>query len=145
MAGQFETGFDAATALLIGADYDRFENSLFIQRFRPGGIPGGTDISTLDPAAYLLLGCFQPCIWSVSTIPVPGPNTDREEDLDGFGVYIQDQIDLTDQLQLRLGLRWDDFEQDLNKPSGRLLPQPRGHQMIVSHPSLVWSTGSMMA
>ena len=29
------------------------------------------------------------------------------------GVYIQDQIDITDRLQVRLGLRWDDFEQDL--------------------------------
>ena len=48
---------------------------------------------------------------------VPGPNTNRDENLDGFGVYIQDQIDITDRLQVRLGLRWDDFEQGFDQPS----------------------------
>ena len=98
--------------ILIGVDYDRFENSLFIQRFRAGGIPAGTDISSLDPAAYLLLDVYNP-VYGQYPLPVPGPNTNREEDLDGFGIYIQDQIDLTERLQIRLGLRWDDFEQDL--------------------------------
>ncbi len=111
VAGQFETG-SLRHRLLIGADYDRFENSLFIQRFRPGGIPAGADISTLDAAAYLLLDVFNP-VYGQYPLPDPGPNTDLEEDLDGFGFYIQDQIDLTDRLQVRLGLRWDDFEQDL--------------------------------
>lgn len=111
VAGQFEFG-SMRHRILIGADYDRFENSLFIQRFRPGGIPAGTDLSTLDPAEYLLLDVFNP-VYGQYPLPVPGPNTDREEDLDGFGIYIQDQIDLTDRLQVRLGLRWDDFEQDL--------------------------------
>ena len=32
---------------------------------------------------------------------------------DGKLFYVQDQIDVTDRLQVRLGLRWDDFEQDL--------------------------------
>ncbi|XOV82890.1 MAG: TonB-dependent siderophore receptor [bacterium] len=111
IAGQFEVG-SMRHRLLVGVDYDRFENDLFIQRFRPGGIPAGTDISTLDPAAYLLLDVFNP-VYGQYPLPVPGPNTDREEDLKGFGVYIQDQIDLTERLQVRLGLRWDDFEQDL--------------------------------
>lgn len=111
MAGQFEVG-DMRHRLLIGFDYDRFENSLFINRFRPGGIPAGTDISTLDPAEYLLIDVFNP-VYGQYPLPVAGPNTNREEDLKGFGVYIQDQIDLSDRLQLRIGLRWDDFEQDL--------------------------------
>jgi len=33
--------------------------------------------------------------------------------LTGYGIYIQDQIDLTDLLQIRIGARFDDFEQDL--------------------------------
>ncbi|MFK7978183.1 MAG: TonB-dependent siderophore receptor, partial [Halioglobus sp.] len=111
LAGQFTTG-SMRHRVLIGADYDRFENNTFIQRFRPGGIPADTDISTLDPAAYLLLDVFNP-VYGQYPLPVPGPNTDREEELSGLGVYIQDQIDVTDQLQVRLGLRWDDFEQDL--------------------------------
>ena len=111
LAGEFETG-SLRHRILIGADYDQFENSLFILRFRPGFIPGGTDIATLDPAEYLFLNAFNP-VYGQFPQPVPGPNTDREEDLTGFGFYIQDQIDINDNLQIRLGLRWDDFEQDL--------------------------------
>ena len=55
--------------------------------------------------------------------PVPGPNTDREEVLKGWGIYIQDQIDLTDALQVRLGGRFDDFTQDLTDL--RVGPQSR--------------------
>ena len=109
IAGMFETGA-LRHRILIGADYDRFENRLFILRFRPGS--AGTDISLLDPAEFLFLDVFNP-VYGQFPQPVPGPNTDREEDLDGIGIYIQDQIDINDRLQIRLGLRWDDFEQDL--------------------------------
>ena len=44
-------------------------------------------------------------------LPLTGANTDRTDDLNGFGFYIQDQIDLNEKWQVRLGLRWDDFEQ----------------------------------
>lgn len=111
IAGMFETG-SLRHRVLLGADYDRFENRLFIERFRPGFFPAGTDINTLDPAEYLFLDVRNP-VYGQFPQPVPGPNTDRAEDLDGFGIYIQDQIDVTERLQIRLGLRWDDFEQDL--------------------------------
>ncbi|MEL7535930.1 MAG: TonB-dependent siderophore receptor [Pseudomonadota bacterium] len=111
LAGEFETG-SLRHRLLVGADYDRFENSLFILRFRPPGIPAGTDIATLDPATYLLLDVFEP-IYGQFPLPMPTPNTDRDEDLTGAGIYVQDQIDINDNLQIRLGLRFDDFEQDL--------------------------------
>jgi iron complex outermembrane receptor protein len=111
LAGEFETG-SLRHRLLFGADYDRFDNSLFILRFRPPGIPAGATVSDLDPATYLLLDVFNPVYGQFPT-PVPGPNTDREEQLTGYGIYIQDQIDLTERLQIRIGGRFDDFEQDL--------------------------------
>ena len=111
VAGEFNTG-SLRHRLLVGADYDRFKLNWFILRYRPGWFPAGTDINTLDPAAYLFLDVFNP-VYGQSPQPVPGPNTNRDEDLEGFGFYIQDQIDITDRLQVRLGLRWDDFEQDL--------------------------------
>jgi iron complex outermembrane receptor protein len=111
IAGSFVTG-SLQHRLLFGADYDRFDNRLFILRFRPGFFGPGTDINTLDPAEYLFLDVFNP-VYGQFPIPVPGPNTDRQEELVGTGVYIQDHIDITDQFQIRLGLRWDDFEQDL--------------------------------
>jgi len=97
---------------LIGGDYDKFENQTFIERFRGGFLGATPDISTLNPEDFLLLDVIDPVFGQFDT-PVPGPNTDREEELDGFGFYIQDQIDITEQFQIRLGLRWDDFTQDL--------------------------------
>ncbi len=112
LAGMFETG-SLRHRILFGADYDEFDNSLLILRFRQcGGVTPDTDLSTLDPEACLFLNVNAP-VYGAFPQPVPGPNTDREESLTGTGVYIQDQIDVTDRLQVRLGLRWDDFEQDL--------------------------------
>ncbi|MEO0462057.1 MAG: TonB-dependent siderophore receptor [Pseudomonadota bacterium] len=111
LAGNFETG-SLGHRLIFGADYDRFENSLFILRFRPPFVPADADISLLDPATYLSLSASNP-IYGQFPIPTPGPNTDREEVLKGFGFYIQDQISITDKLQIRIGGRFDDFEQDL--------------------------------
>ncbi|MEM7707256.1 MAG: TonB-dependent siderophore receptor [Pseudomonadota bacterium] len=111
LAGAFDTG-SVSHRLLVGADYDRFENNLFILRFRPGFFGPDTDINTLDPAEYLFLDVFNP-VYGQFPQPVPGPNTNRSEELDGAGFYIQDQIDLNEQWQIRLGLRYDDFTQDL--------------------------------
>lgn len=111
IAGEFETG-SLRHRLMFGADHDNFDNSLFIQRYRPGFFGAGGDISQLDPAAYLFLDVNNP-VYGQFPQPIPGPNTDRVEELSGTGIYIQDQIDITDRLQVRLGLRWDDFEQDL--------------------------------
>tara|TARA_B110000208_G_scaffold191939_1_gene261134 strand:- start:2428 stop:4752 length:2325 start_codon:yes stop_codon:yes gene_type:complete len=111
IAGEFETG-SLRHRLMFGADHDQFDNDLIIQRFRPGFFGAGGDISTLDPVAYLFLDVNNP-IYGQYPTPIPGPNTDRSEELSGTGVYIQDQIDVTDRLQIRLGLRWDDFKQDL--------------------------------
>ncbi len=112
LAGEFNTG-ELRHRVLIGADYDRFENSLFIQRFRPGFFSSDTDISTLDPNEYRFLDVFNP-VYGQSSLPVAGPNTDREEVLTGYGIYIQDQIEISDQFQIRIGGRFDDFEQDLS-------------------------------
>ncbi|MEE4277041.1 MAG: TonB-dependent receptor plug domain-containing protein, partial [Halieaceae bacterium] len=80
LAGQFETGA-LKHRLLVGADYDRFDNRQLILRYRPGFFGPDTDISTLDPAAYLFLDAFDP-VYGQWPQPEPGPNTDREEVLD---------------------------------------------------------------
>jgi iron complex outermembrane receptor protein len=111
LAGAFETG-PLRHRLLFGADHDRFDNRLRILRYRPAFFGPDTDIATLDPQAYLFLDAFDP-VYGRFPQPEPGPNTDRDERLQGTGVYFQDQIDVTDRLQLRIGGRFDDFEQDL--------------------------------
>jgi iron complex outermembrane receptor protein len=111
ISGTFETG--ALTHnVIFGADYDSFQSDLFILRFRGPFIPAGTDINTLDPQALLFLDAFNP-VFGQFPIPDAGPNTNRSENLDGFGIYVQDQIEITDKLQVRLGGRFDSFDQDL--------------------------------
>jgi len=102
LAGEFETG----------GDYDRFDNTLVIDRFRSRF---GGDINTLTPADLandLILEINNP-VFGANLNPQAGPNTNRNEVLEGYGIYVQDQIDLSDQLQVRIGARFDDFEQDL--------------------------------
>jgi len=113
LEGEFNTGA-LRHRLIVGADYDKFENSTFIERFRGPfiGRDPATDIASLDAQALLLIDVFNP-IYGQFPTPIPGPNTNREEVLEGFGIYFQDQIDVTDRLQVRIGGRFDDFEQDL--------------------------------
>ena len=67
--------------------------------YRPGWFGPNGDIDALDPASYLLLDVFNPVYGQISSTD-PGPNTNREEEMNGVGVYVQDQIDLTDKLKL---------------------------------------------
>jgi len=59
-------------------------------------------------------------------LPLPEPTVtlaDRVETTDSFGIFIQDQISLTDQLDIRVGLRYDDYSQDLDdRRDGRTDP-----------------------
>lgn len=111
LAGEFETG-QLRHRVTVGLDYDKFDNSLVIDRFRSRF---GGDINALTPADLandLILEIDNP-FYGANLNPIAGPNTNRNEVLEGYGLYIQDQIDLSDQLQIRLGARFDDFEQDL--------------------------------
>ena len=61
---------------------------------------------------YLLVDVSNPQ-YGIYARPNAADQIDRLETLSGFGFYIQDQIDLTDKLQIRIGGRFDDFEQEL--------------------------------
>lgn len=111
LAGEFETG-GLRHRVIVGVDYDRFDNTLVIDRFRSRF---GGDINALTPedlANDLILEIDNP-VYGANLSPAAGANTNRNEALKGYGIYLQDQIDLTDQLQVRIGARFDDFEQDL--------------------------------
>ena len=121
LAGKFNTG-GIRHRLILGADYDEFDNTLVIDRFRPnprGDFLGGRAPSEATPeerADFLLLDIDNP-VFGLNIDPFPGPimgnNTNRNEVLKGAGIYIQDQIDITDKLQIRVGGRYSDFEQDI--------------------------------
>jgi iron complex outermembrane receptor protein len=110
-SGDFTTG-NVRHRLIVGADYDLFDNTLIIDRYR-SRFSG--DLSALTPediSTHLLININNP-VYGVNLNPEAPANTNRNEELTGYGIYIQDQIDVSDNFQLRLGLRYDNFEQDL--------------------------------
>ena len=83
--------------LIIGVDSDKFENDQFVLRVR-----GEQFINVFNP------------VYGAYELPTPTANTDKLEVQESLGIFIQDQISLTDKLDIRIGARFDDYEQTLN-------------------------------
>ena len=83
--------------LIIGIAGDKFENDQFALRVR-----GDQYINVFNP------------VYGAYALPTPTSNTDRVEIQESVGVFIQDQISLTDKLDIRIGARFDDYEQRIN-------------------------------
>lgn len=102
LSGDFALGA-LRNRLIFGADFDQFENSQLFQRVRPAPLasnPGDEagNVITITAPVY---GRFP--------LPTPGPQTDRLDVQKAYGVYLQDQITLTPQVQVRFGGRFDRF------------------------------------
>lgn len=102
MTGSFNTG-TLAHRVIVGVDADDFENDQFALRDR-----------TTDQS----INVFDP-VYGAYPLPTPdlAANIDRVETQKSVGLYVQDQITLTDQLDIRVGARFDDYEQELNNRS----------------------------
>lgn len=102
VTGAFDTGA-LRHRILIGADHDEFDNDQDFRRFRPPPLssrptPGqGYAIDILDP------------VYGQYPQPTPLPNFNRRDIQRSSGVFVQDQIELTPALQVRIGARFDDF------------------------------------
>ncbi|VVT00929.1 TonB-dependent siderophore receptor [Erythrobacter sp. EC-HK427] len=102
VSGEFETGA-LAHRVLIGADYDQFENFQDFRRVRPPSVASNPS----EQAAYII-DILNP-VYGRFPLPTPLPQNNRLDVQESFGFFIQDQIELTDRLQIRLGARYDDF------------------------------------
>jgi iron complex outermembrane recepter protein len=105
ISGRFQTGA-LEHRILFGADHDTFENSQLFLRFRPPLVAGQTTV-----AAGNIINILNP-VYGAVPLPTPGPQTNRLDEQEAWGVYVQDQIRLTDRLQVRIGGRYDDFSAD---------------------------------
>jgi iron complex outermembrane receptor protein len=57
-------------------------------------------------------------------LPTPTPLTDRLDIQESTGLFVQDQIALTDRLEMRIGLRYDDYSQSFeNRLNGTEVSQ----------------------
>lgn len=93
--------------LIVGVDADRFENDQVFLRARAPTLP-----SNPTPARQQAIDIFNP-VYGRHPLPTPTPLTDRVETQKSTGVFVQDQINLSERLQLRLGARVDDYRQTL--------------------------------
>jgi len=105
LSGSFDTG-GLTHRLIIGVDSDNFENDQIAFRDR------STDQS---------LNIFNPVY---GNSPESGlnlaPQISRVETQEAVGFYVQDQIGLTDKLEVRFGARVDNYDQELvNRRSNR--------------------------
>jgi len=92
--------------LIIGADSDSFENDQVFRRARAPTLASNPSLAQLQAIDIL-----SP-VYGQYPLPTPTLLTDRFETQEADGLYIQDQISLSAQWELRLGGRFDRFEQD---------------------------------
>ncbi|MEL6868297.1 MAG: TonB-dependent siderophore receptor [Pseudomonadota bacterium] len=99
LAGSFYTG-DIQHRIIIGMDADKFEND---------------QIAFRDRSTDQIINIFNPVY---GNSPASGlalaPQIDRLETQESVGFYIQNQISVTERLDIRIGARIDDYEQSLD-------------------------------
>ena len=104
--------------LIVGVDADRFENDQVFLRARAPALS-----SRPTPAQLQAIDIFNP-VYGSYTLPTPTPLTNVVETQKSVGVFAQDQINLGERVQLRLGARFDDHEQTLtNRATSRVSTQ----------------------
>lgn len=98
--------------VLVGADWDRFNIDLYQLRYRPPVYVAGSPITAANNA----INIFDPVY---GQLPEPtGVVQDFVELQKSYGIYFQDQMDLTDRLKLRFGGRYDHFRQKITNRAG---------------------------
>lgn len=100
IAGEVDTG-NLRHRVLIGADYDDFIYDQVFRRYRP-------PLLTSNPsaAAGYVIDIANP-VYGRFALPTTSITTNRVDKQRAAGVYVQDQIKLTDRLQVRIGGRYD--------------------------------------
>ncbi|AOT07653.1 TonB-dependent siderophore receptor [Pseudoalteromonas luteoviolacea] len=107
VAGEFETG-SITHNIIAGIDYDRFEydRAYLVAR----GAPLATNPSDQDMYA---INVHNP-VYGQVTAGKRLPAIVRQQNQWATGIYIQNQIELTDALQVRIGGRFDSMKQTLD-------------------------------
>ena len=94
--------------LLGGADYDEFELVRLQTRYRPPAVNANS-----TPATQNAINIFNP-VYGAYPLPAANQNVFNDTETDkAYGVYLNDQMDLTDAFKLRLGARYDWFKQTI--------------------------------
>jgi iron complex outermembrane receptor protein len=117
LTGRFHLG-GFEHRIIVGVDADEFENDQVFLRARAPSLASNPTLAQLQA-----INVFNP-VYGQFPLPTPSPLTDRVETQKSVGIFVQDQISLTDRLQVRVGARFDDYEQTLvNRASGSVAEQ----------------------
>lgn len=126
--GRFET-FGLTHHILFGVDGEQLHLHQLQMRFRPAAVAAQTTLAKGNG-----VNIFDPVYGSQPTV---GAFLDAFEQQNGYGVYFQDQIDLTEQLKIRAGARYDYYRQSIQN---RLVVSPQnpitGQKVTVTDPQL---------
>lgn len=106
LSGTFTTG-DLTHHLITGADWDKFTIDTLQKRFRPSAYSAAVGVT----ANHNAVNVFSPAYGNRPTPTATLTNTHEVQD--AWGIYLQDQIDLTENFKIRFGGRYDDFQRDL--------------------------------
>lgn len=101
ISGKIETG-PILHNVRLGADWDKFEIDTFQTRYRPVAADQSYSIDIFNPNY---------------NIPAPIPTVviqNGNEVQRAWGIYAQDQMEITEQFKVRFGGRYDHFEQDID-------------------------------
>ena len=114
VTGEFDTGH-FRHRILFGVDYDDFDNDILFERVRGAPIAFQPSDDPTDPVvaeSLQVINVFNP-IFGQFPLPEPTPLTDQLQIQSSFGIFVQDQISLTDRLDVRVGFRFDSASQEL--------------------------------
>lgn len=132
LSGAFTTG-PFEHHLLVGVDAYEYELESIQNRYRPPVLSPIYSVDVFNPVH----GQALPTNLS--------PLNDQLDEQSAFGVYFQNQIDITEKWQMLLGVRYDDFEQDFtNNLSNSEIAQshtevsPRAGLVYEFNPSFTW-------
>ncbi|NWK94514.1 TonB-dependent siderophore receptor [Sphingobium lactosutens] len=109
ISGKLETG-SIVHNIRIGGDWDKFKINTFQLRYRPTAADQSYSIDIFNPDY---------------TIPAPTPTSviqNSTEIQKAWGIYAQDQIEITEQFKVRFGGRYDDFSQNIDNRLGTTNP-----------------------
>ncbi|WP_157218569.1 TonB-dependent siderophore receptor [Flavisphingomonas formosensis] len=101
ISGKISTG-SIIHNIRIGADWDRFKIDTYQTRYRPSAADQSYSIDIFNPNY---------------NIPAPTPGVviqNATEIQKAWGIYAQDQIEISKQFKIRFGGRYDDFSQDID-------------------------------
>jgi iron complex outermembrane receptor protein len=109
ISGKLETG-SIIHNIRIGGDWDRFKIKTFQTRYRPTATDQSYSIDIFNPDYNI-------------AAPTPTSVIQNSTEIQkAWGIYAQDQIEITEQFKVRFGGRYDDFSQNIDNRLGITKP-----------------------